>query len=78
MIHDLSDGAERRPQHRYLETYSLAFPFSYAILFISDLIWHINPVVLSVAQVAAWEYKITLTPDVLFSSLLTLTSLGTG
>jgi hypothetical protein len=68
---------KRRHQHslRYFATCSLAFRFSDEILFISEMIGHIDPV-LSVH--GASEYKIVSTPDVLPSFLLTLTSLGTG
>jgi uncharacterized MnhB-related membrane protein len=52
-----------------------------AILSLSDVIRHIDPVLLSVASgLGAWEYKIMSAPDVLSSSfkLLTSTLLGTG
>jgi hypothetical protein len=67
LTHDCDGGAERRHQLN-TGTGNLLASISF---FISEIIWHIDPVL------GACEYKIMSTPDV-NSSLLTLTSLGTG
>jgi hypothetical protein len=59
LTHDLDDEAERWHQHRYSATCSLAFRFLDEILFISEMIGHIDPVLLLMplvyANITSWQ-----------------------